>query len=118
MQQTQDGIQRLIDYYQIPPLVTAGSDISTRFLVDVARKRGRLGRGGVPNLHAAALIVLNDLNEERLKLPAVPRAQKADANGNGKSEVTIVKTMAEPFKLAGLFGEDEGGAQAMVVETA
>ena len=45
-------------------------------------------------------------------------AQKADANGNGKSEVTIVKTMAEPFKLAGLFGDDDGSAQAMVVETA
>ena len=114
MQQTQDGIQKLVEHYQIPPLVTAGSDVSTRFLVDVARKRGRLGRGGIPNTHAAALIVLNDLNEERLKLPAVPRAQKADA----KSEVTIVKTMAEPFRLAGLWGGEEEGAQAMVVETA
>lgn len=118
MQQTQDGVQRLIEHYQIPPLVTAGSDLSTRFLVDVARKRGRLGRGGVPNLHAAALIVLNDLNEERLKLPAVPLPQKADANSNGKSQVTIVKAMAEPFKLAGLWGEDEDSAQAMVLQTA
>lgn len=119
MQQTEDGVQRLIDYYQLPPIVTANSDLPTRFLVDVARKRGRLGRGGVPNLHAASLVVLNDVNEDRVRLPTVQETKKVEPKGKGKgqSQVTIVQTMAEPFKIAGLFGDNEGVADEMVVET-
>lgn len=112
MQKTQDGIQRLIDQYNIPPIITAGSDTTSRFLVEVARKCGRLGRGGVPNLHAAALIVLNDLNEERLHLPAAE--VKKPASASGKGEVQIVTKMAEPFRIEGLFGGDakSGGGDA------
>ncbi|KAF2717739.1 hypothetical protein K431DRAFT_190954, partial [Polychaeton citri CBS 116435] len=99
MQTTENGMDALLGHYKIPPLVTAGSDTTTRFLVDVARKRGRLGKGGVPNLHAAALTVLSDLNEQRLKLPA-PNHKKGSGN---KSEVQIVSQLAEPFKLEGLW---------------
>jgi len=110
MQKTQDGIQRLIDHYQIPAIVTSGSDSATRFLVEVARKRGRLGRGGVPNLNSAALMVLGDLNEERLKLPsdAMPKPSVAV----NKSEVAIVSQMAQPFRIEGLFGDAQGKADA------
>jgi nuclear GTP-binding protein len=114
MQKTEDGVQRLVDYYQLPPIVTAHSDLPTRFLVDVARKRGRLGRGGVPNLHAASLVVLNDINEDRIRLPTVRETKKVGPKG--KSQVTIVQTMAEPFKIAGLWGDDSGAADAMAVE--
>jgi hypothetical protein len=31
----------------------------------------------------------------------------------GKSQVTIVSTMAEPFKIAGLWGDETKGADAM-----
>ncbi|OQN98815.1 hypothetical protein B0A48_15161 [Cryoendolithus antarcticus] len=120
MRETQDGIQRLIDYYQTPPLVAASTDVATRFLVEVARKRGRLGRGGVPNLHSAAMLVLNDLNEERLKLPEVKSTKKNNAVAAGKDEITIVQTMAEPFRLEGLFGgknKSAVGGEAMEVET-
>ena len=112
MEKTEDGVQRLVDYYQLAPIVTAHSDLPTRFLVDVARKRGRLGRGGVPNLHAASLVVLNDINEDRIRLPTVQETKKVGPKG--KSQVTIVQTMAEPFKIAGLWGDDtKGGADAM-----
>ena len=102
MQQTADGIQRLIDHYQVLPLVTAGTDMTSSFLVEVARKRGRLGRGGVPNLHSAALVVLDDLNEERLNLPAVAESKTPTAIGKGG--VQIVSQLAEPFKIDGLWG--------------
>lgn len=107
LQKTPDGIQQLLEYYQLPPLVTAGSDATTRFLVDVARKRGRLSRGGVPNLHAAALTVLSDLQEQRLKLPALQqqKQQKASA-ATSKGEVQIVTQLAEPFRIEGLFGDE------------
>ncbi|KAK5116028.1 hypothetical protein LTR62_000484 [Meristemomyces frigidus] len=124
MQQTTDGIQRLIEHYQIPPLVTAGSDTSTRFLVDVARKRGRLGRGGVPNLNAAALIVLTDLNLGNLILPSqVEQRSGKDVSGKSGKRVVegvqVVSQMAKPFSIEGLFGGGGGHGgkgDAMVVE--
>ena len=115
MEKTENGVQTLVDFYGLPPIVTAHSDLPTRFLVDVARKRGRLGRGGVPNLHAASLVVLNDINEDRVRLPTVRETKKVGPKG--KSQVTIVQTMAEPFKIAGLWGDDDGAADAMAVET-
>lgn len=118
VQEASGGIQLLLDFYEIPPLVTAGSDLNSRFLVEVARKRGRLGKGGVPNLHSAALTVLGDLNEERLVLPAV-KAKTVAATGKG--EVQVVEKLAEPFRIDGLWGEDvvenEGAAgQEMAIE--
>lgn len=37
------------------------------FLAAVCRKRGKLGKGGVPELDAAATIVLRDWNNGRIK---------------------------------------------------
>jgi nuclear GTP-binding protein len=108
LQQTRDGIPQLLAYYQLAPLVTAGSDATTRFLVDVARKRGRLGRGGVPNLNGAALTVLGDLNEGRLVLPALQEQRALERKG----EVQIVSQMAEPFRIEGLFGDHAPSAAA------
>lgn len=104
LQATEDGIPQLLSYYQLPPLVTAGSDVTTRFLVDVARKRGRLGRGGVPNLHAAAVAVLGDLNEGRLQLPALQ--QRKPSAVTSKGQVQIVSQLAEPFRIEGLFSDE------------
>ena len=109
LQKTTDGIQQLIDYYQTPPLMTGGKDAAPGFLVEVARKRGRLGRGGVPNLHSAALIVLGDVNEERLVLPAMTSGEVKKSVVASTGEVTIVSKMAEPFRLEGLWEEDADG---------
>ena len=121
LQKTADGIQRLIDYYQMPPLMTAGTDMTSSFLVEVARKRGRLGKGGVPNLHSAALIVLGDLNEERLVLPTLVSTEDTSSwHKSTKGDVQIVSHMAEPFRIEGLWeaeGDDGGVAvEKMAVE--
>ncbi|KAK3068714.1 nuclear GTP-binding protein nug1 [Teratosphaeriaceae sp. CCFEE 6253] len=117
MQKTQEGIQRLLEHYQLPAIATASTDTTSRFLVEVARKRGRLGKGGVPNVNAAALVVLADLHEGRLVLPAaaVPKASAASRKG----EVAIVSQMAEPFRIEGLFGEYDrkgGGGHAVAMD--
>lgn len=104
VQEASGGVQLLLDFYELAPLVTAGSDLNSRFLVEVARKRGRLGKGGVPNLHSAALTVLSDLNEERLVLP--PMKTKSVAI-TGKGDVKIVEKLAEPFRIEGLWGDDD-----------
>ncbi|KAF7193026.1 GTPase grn1 [Pseudocercospora fuligena] len=98
---TQTGIQQLLDYYKLPPLVTAGSDTTTRFLIDVARKKGRLGPGGVPSLNGAALAVLGDLNEGRLKLDLSAQPERK------VGDVVVVQKLGEAFKIEGLFGDEE-----------
>lgn len=57
---SQELFQKLLDVYGLPALMTTNGDTTTDFLVQVARKRGRLGRGGVPNLHGAAQTVITD----------------------------------------------------------
>jgi hypothetical protein len=49
-----------------------------------------------------------------VRLPTVRETKKVGPKG--KSQVTIVQTMAEPFKIAGLWGDDEA-SDAMAVET-
>lgn len=53
-------MSKLLDVYGLPPLMTSNGDPTTDFLVQVARKRGRLGKGGVPNIASAATTVITD----------------------------------------------------------
>lgn len=60
----------LLKTYDIPALLSepANGDQTTDFLLQVARKRGRLGKGGVPNLTSAAMSVLSDWRDGRIQL--------------------------------------------------
>lgn len=97
----------LLATYSIPPLVTsADGDMVTDFLVQVARKRGRLGKGGVPNLESAAMAVLSDWRDGRIHGWVEAPIEK---QSEGQKE--IVREWAEEFKLEGLWG-DGGGTEA------
>ncbi|KAI0850528.1 P-loop containing nucleoside triphosphate hydrolase protein [Daldinia vernicosa] len=111
-------LQKLMDVYDIPPLMTsADGDATTDFLVQVARKRGRLGRGGVPNLTAAAMTVVTDWRDGRIQgwvdAPVLPVATEISATAGSASAPTampdqkeIVTEWAKEFKLEGLWGDD------------
>lgn len=114
---TQDGIKRLLEVYSLPPLMRADGDITTDFLVQVARKRGRLGKGGVPNLHAAAQTVVIDWRDGRIQgwmeAPIIQVNQDVAQSGNGEKneglvgdQKEIVTEWAKEFKLDGLWGDD------------
>lgn len=62
-------LDSLMDCYGIvaSTLRAEDGDVTTDFLVQVARKRGRLGKGGVPNLNAAAMGVLADWRDGRIR---------------------------------------------------
>ncbi|KAI5800009.1 P-loop containing nucleoside triphosphate hydrolase protein [Geopyxis carbonaria] len=61
-------LEKLLEVYGVPPLVNTGLDSLTRnFLIEVARKRGRLGKGGVPNLNSAAIAVIMDWRDGRIQ---------------------------------------------------
>jgi nuclear GTP-binding protein len=125
---------KLLKHYGIVALGPFGKgDTTTDFLIQVARKRGRLGKGGVPNLNSAATTVITDWRDGRIQgwveaptLKVVDDEDMADATGEGKALPTgadrkeIVKEWAAEFKLDGLWGDDsheKPSSDAMQVES-
>ncbi|CAK7203803.1 nuclear GTP-binding protein nug1 [Sporothrix eucalyptigena] len=132
-------LKKLTDVYDLPPLMSSRDtgDVTTDFLVQVARKRGRLGKGGVPNLHAAAMTVITDWRDGRIQgwvdppkhsaAPAAVPAQDTDmANGAVPAakaaplapgdQKKVVTEWAKEFKLDGLWGDDNADVDANDVD--
>ncbi|GJC86945.1 nuclear GTP-binding protein NUG1 [Colletotrichum liriopes] len=120
---TPELLQKLTDAYDLPPLLPSRTDgdITTDFLVQVARKRGRLGRGGIPNINAAAMTVVTDWRDGRIQ--GWVEAPVLAVQGDGKEaaapvsddvgaadQKTIVTEWAQEFKLDGLWGDDGAAA--------
>lgn len=133
---SQQLVERLTKLYDLPPLIkSAGSNDATMdFLVQVARKRGRLGRGGIPNIQAAAMTVVTDWRDGRIQgwvdvpawaVAAAP-ASAAAADGDAAPALAGIKTVstvpegqtsadqkqivtewAAEFKIDGLWGDDD-----------
>lgn len=124
---SEELFSKLMEVYDLPALHAVGDDRTTDFLVQVARKRGRLGRGGVPNLHSAAQTVITDWRDGRIQgwttPPKINPAETATSTmkttpakkGLVGDQKEIVKEWAAEFKLEGLWGDDaaNGGADAM-----
>ncbi|EGX90600.1 GTP binding protein, putative [Cordyceps militaris CM01] len=122
-------LQKLTDVYDVPALLPSSldGDVSTDFLVQVARKRGRLSRGGIPNLTSAAMTVVTDWRDGRIQgwveAPVLavesgaastkkrPATKSAASRKGVEDEVVpdqkkIVTQWAAEFKLEGLWGDD------------
>lgn len=100
-------MEKLLQVYELPPLMTVNGDPTTDFLIQVARKRGRLGRGGVPNLHSAAQAVITDWRDGRIQGWMDAPDVKVASEGKEADQFTIVKEWADEFKLDGLWGGDD-----------
>ncbi|RLV90704.1 Nuclear GTP-binding protein NUG1 [Spathaspora sp. JA1] len=118
-----DGLK---EYYQLPSLPSGDfQEFTKHFLIHIARSKGRLGKGGVPNLESAAMSVLNDWRDGRIIGWTLPKASKKAAAASldlnapksslrGEKEppkveqTTIVSTWAKEFDLDGLLGENFG----------
>jgi nuclear GTP-binding protein len=111
--------EKLLQHFGITALGPFGDgDILTDFLVQVARKRGRLGKGGVPNLSSAAMAVITDWRDGRIQgwvePPTLQVTDDIDMTGdrdhdgtrNGADQKQIVKEWAAEFKLEGLWNDD------------
>lgn len=99
----------LLKTYDLPPLLSApNGDLTTDFLVQVARKRGRLGKGGVPNLNSAAMSVLSDWRDGRIQgWMDVPPIREEEHDEYHKQ---VVKEWSKEFTLEGLWGSGEHDA--------
>ncbi|CZR62027.1 related to nuclear GTPase [Phialocephala subalpina] len=118
---SEEMLKKLFDVYGLPPLVSTNGDPTTDFLVQVARKRGRLGKGGVPNISSAATTVITDWRDGRIQgwmdAPVIPVAPSAGTMVTGDATIVgdqkeIVTEWAAEFKLEGLWGD----GKAEVVE--
>jgi nuclear GTP-binding protein len=104
--------------YSIPPFENVN-----QFLVSIALVRGRLGKGGVPDLESSAVQVLRDWNTGKISYHTVPPAvhpssvskplnshapeyaQQAFSSGAQAGEASIVKGFAPTFDISGLMGD-------------
>jgi len=116
---SEEMLEKLLKVYGIPPLTTNNGDATTPFLIEVARKRGRLGPGGVPNLQSAATAVITDWRDGRIQgwmdAPVLAVATSSDVpmtEGKGSKPMAdqkeIVTEWAAEFKLEGLWGDGKG----------
>lgn len=115
MSQSPALYEQMLQHYGIVALGPFGQgDTTTDFLVQVARKRGRLGKGGVPNIYAAAMSVITDWRDGRIQgwvpPPVLKVSNDTEMEDNSLEEVgpsadqkIIVKEWAEEFKLEGLW---------------
>lgn len=107
--------ERLKRTYDLPPMITSPHEkYATEFLVHVARKMGRLGKGGVPDLSSAATVVLTDWRDGRITGWALPPSNtlKASENETSKTisseQVTIVSEWSQEFNLGELWDQLDG----------
>lgn len=119
--QSESLYEKFLHHYGITALGPFGNgDPETDFLVQVARKRGRLGKGGVPNLNSAAMAVITDWRDGRIQgwvePPTLQVTADIDMNGaegvnrsSGADQKQIVKEWAAEFKLEGLWGDAGAG---------
>ncbi|KAJ0397300.1 hypothetical protein P43SY_004019 [Pythium insidiosum] len=66
---------QLVQLYGLDPARAAFQDV-IEFLVLVAQTKGKLGKGGVPDRHAAARIILQDWNRGKIPFFTPPPDQK------------------------------------------
>lgn len=108
------------DFYKLPALASISlEDFSNKVLIHIARTQGRLGKHGIPNLHAAASIVLRDWRDGKFHgwtLPKSSKAASSDATVGSTvtptanaEQTTIVQEWAQEFDLNTLFADVFGG---------
>ncbi|KAJ1975354.1 nuclear GTP-binding protein nug1 [Dimargaris xerosporica] len=82
------------------------------FLIQLARRQGRLKRGGIPNVQAAAQAVLNDWNMGRIQFYTTPPS--ADPTAQSRGPAQVVQTWSKEFDLDALLTESDSTALASI----
>jgi nuclear GTP-binding protein len=113
-------MNKMLELYGITALFPGNGDKTTDFLVQVARKRGRLGKRGVPNIESAAMTVINDWRDGRIQgwanapVLSVVSADTPGANIEpGVDTTKIVTEWAKEFSIEGLWGNGQGDDEEM-----
>ncbi|KAJ5794124.1 hypothetical protein N7457_000723 [Penicillium paradoxum] len=113
-------LNKMLELYGITALFPSNGDKTTDFLVQVARKRGRLGKRGVPNIESAAMTVITDWRDGRIQgwanAPVLPVVSADAPAGNaepGVDTTQVVTQWAKEFSIEGLWGNGQGDDEEM-----
>ncbi|SJM86373.1 probable Nuclear GTP-binding protein NUG1 [Zygosaccharomyces bailii] len=112
--------------YELPPIPARDADEFTKhFLIHVARKRGRLGKGGVPNISSAGQSVLNDWRDGKIMGWTLPKASRKTSECSSQSlntgqqqaplkteQTAVVSEWSKEFDLDGLFASLDSAIDA------
>jgi nuclear GTP-binding protein len=105
---------RLKKYYDMPSMITTPHDsYVSQFLIHVARKMGRLGKAGVPDLTSAAMAVINDWRDGRIAGWAMAPSSQPAQSESSTSQPVIVTEWAKEFSLEGLWDLADAGDDKM-----
>lgn len=86
--------ETLMTLYTIPRFNNVGE-----FLAAVAQRMGRLKKGGVPNIEAAARVILGDWNRGKIPFYTMPPASNDGGNALTTSSCSIVSDWAPLFDI-------------------
>jgi nuclear GTP-binding protein len=84
--------QTMMNHYSLPPF----ADV-TQFLIELARARGKIKRGGLPDLESAARLVLNDWNTGKIAYYTLP---PTESKQEVAQNTAIVDGWSREFNLA------------------
>ncbi|KAF6006022.1 hypothetical protein HII12_005245 [Brettanomyces bruxellensis] len=102
------------NYYNLPALPALSLlDFVKQVLIYIARSHGRLGKGGIPNLSSAAVVVLNDWRDGKFhgwNIPPLTETTTEENNEVSKSVLNterkeVVSQWSKEFDLDGLFAD-------------
>ncbi|KAJ1544235.1 Guanine nucleotide-binding protein-like 3 [Nowakowskiella sp. JEL0078] len=92
-------VDQLMEIYEIPAFAD-----TREFLIHVARQRGRLRKGGVPDIPNAARVVLQDWNAGRIPYYSIPPISGPAVDTHVSSEV--VQAWSQEFNLSSVVSSE------------
>ncbi|KAI9100645.1 P-loop containing nucleoside triphosphate hydrolase protein [Phlyctochytrium arcticum] len=92
--------EQLMKIYSVPPFTDTRD-----FLIQIARQRGKLRRGGIPDLENAARSILQDWNTGRIPFYTIPPAAGLPVTSHVDS--SIVQAWSKEFELPELFDTED-----------
>ncbi|OAV89192.1 hypothetical protein PTTG_09355 [Puccinia triticina 1-1 BBBD Race 1] len=107
--------EHLMLLYNIPAFTYPGQSEDEKlkeFLIQVSRSRGRVKKGGIPDLQGCAKAILQDWNTGRIPYytvpPPLPKGEeksKTSTNTNDLGTSTILNELGAEFNLDALFAD-------------
>lgn len=92
--------ETLLKLYKIPIFNNA-----SEFLTNVAISRGKLNKGGVPDINSAAMIVLTDWFNGKIPYYSFPPQPSSDQDLQEKDSITIVSSLSQEFNIESIYDQ-------------
>ncbi|KAH9813443.1 P-loop containing nucleoside triphosphate hydrolase protein [Melampsora americana] len=100
--------EHLMLLYNVPAFTYNGQteeDRTKEFLIHVARSRGRVKKGGIPDLVGTARSILRDWNSGRIPYYTIPPALPPAASSVSTARATIMNEYGVEFDFEALFSQ-------------